>query len=70
MNKKQVQDIISQYINFEIRTPLFDSRRLNADEIEFVSEGILKINGKMNNPDVFIQTKDIKLIRGVGKDDY
>lgn len=70
MNKKQVQDIISKYINFEISTPLYDSRRLNESEIEFVSEGLLMVKGKMNDPDVFIQTKDIKIIRGIGKNEY
>ena len=70
MNKKQVQEIVSKYINFEIITPLFESRRLNENEIEFVSEGLLKVKGKMNDPDVFIQTKDIKIIRGIGKNEY
>lgn len=70
MNKKQIQDIISKYINFEIRTPLFDSRRLNENEIEFVSEGLLMIKGKMNDPDVFIQTKDIKIVKGIGRNEH
>ena len=66
MNKKQVTTVAEQYLNFIIETPLYTSRALNASEIEFFGEALLKIKGKMNDPDVFIQTKDIKIIRGVG----
>lgn len=66
MNKKQITSIADRYINFIIETPLYTSRTLNSTEIEFNSEAVLKIKGKMNDPDVFIQTKDIKIIRGVG----
>jgi hypothetical protein len=66
MNKKQIESVAEQYLNFIIETPLYTSRALNTNEIEFFSEGLLKIKGKMES-DVFIQTKDIKIIRGVGK---
>lgn len=70
MNKKQIETVAKQYLNFTIVTPLFESRRLNLSEIEFVSDGLVKVKGKMNDGDVFIQTKDIKIIRGHQKDGY
>ena len=67
MNKKQITTVGEDYINFIIITPLYTSRTLNMDDIEFISDGFLKIKGKQVDHDVFLQTKDIKIIRGVGK---
>lgn len=65
MNKRQIETIADSYLNIIIQTPYFTSRKVNKNDLEFFTEGLLKIKGKLNDGDVFIQTKDIKQINGV-----
>ena len=68
MNKKQIEQILEEYINIEIQTPLYTSNQINAKDIDFPFEGVLRISNKvMNEPHVYLQIKDIKIIKGVVK---
>ena len=63
MNKKQIETIGNKYVTFEIETNNFKSEPLNMDKIEFVYENLILI--REGKKDVFIQMKDVKIIRGV-----
>ena len=62
MNKKQIETIAKQYVTFTIETNLYKSPPLNSDKIGFVFDGVMVIK---EEKDVFIQTKDVRVIRGV-----
>lgn len=67
MNKKQILDIVGKYVNFTIRTPIYESEVLSSNQIEFVNDSVIRISSKngIKQPDVYIQTKDVKIIIGV-----
>lgn len=60
MNKKQIQSITGKYVTFNLETPLIKLTDLNSGKLEFVTENIIKID------DMYIQTKDVKIIEGKG----
>lgn len=62
MNKKQIETIVNEYITFTIETNNYKSGVLNSGKIEFPLEGLILIH---DEKDVFIQIKDVKVIRGV-----
>ncbi len=62
MNKRQIEVIAKKYVNFIIETNLYKSPPLNENKIDFAFDGVILIK---EEKDVFIQIKDIKIIRGV-----
>lgn len=60
MNKKQIVDITSKYVTFNLQTPLMKFVDLNKSKLEFVADNLIKID------DTYIQTKDVKIIEGKG----
>ena len=64
MNKKQLIEISEKYVTFEVETNKYRSPALNKDKIDFPYEGVLKIV-EPQKIDVFIQIKDIRIVRGV-----
>ena len=61
MNKKQIETIAEQYVTFTIETNLYKSPPLNKDKIEFAFDGVMVVK---EEKDVFIQIKDIRIVRG------
>ena len=66
MNKKQIIDIVQEYVTFEILTANYKSPRLNLNKIDFLGDNLIKIV-EDSQKDVYIQTKDVIIVRGVGK---
>lgn len=64
MNKKQIETIAEKYVNFTLETNNYTSPALNTGMIEFPMEGLILIHEKKGR-DVFLQTKDIRVITGV-----
>ena len=62
MNKKQIETIAEQYVTFQIETNNYKSGMLNKNKIDFPMEGLIVIHEER---DVFIQIKDVRVIRGV-----
>ena len=62
MNKKQIEAIAERYVTFTIETNNYKSEPLNKDKIDFPYDGVILIR---ESKDVFIQIKDVKIIRGV-----
>ena len=62
MNKRQIEVIAEKYVTFTIETNLYKSPPLNRSKIEFVFDGVIVVK---EEKDVFIQIKDIKVIKGV-----
>ena len=63
MNKKQIETIGKEYVNIQIETNNYKSDMLNMNQIDFPMEGLVVIHE--DKKDVFIQIKDIRLVRGV-----
>ena len=63
MNKKQIETIAEKYVTFRLETNTFKSGELNMDMISFPVEGLIMI--RSGSRDVYLQLKDIKIIRGL-----